>query len=52
MEKQHKYIYGYLSGDSIYQTIYLLRDAVFDADCLAPLRILKIITVGLKNGFW
>ena len=32
--------------------IHLFRDAAFDADCLTPFRILKIIIVGLKNGFW
>ena len=29
-----------------------LGGAAFDADCLTPVRILKIITAGLKNGFW
>ena len=29
--------------------IYSLRDTVSDADCSSPLRILKIVTVGLKN---
>ena len=43
---------GYLSRDLLYQELRLLRDAAFGADCLTPLRILKIITVGLKNGFW
>ena len=28
-----------------------LRDAAFGADCLTSFKILKIITVGLKNGF-
>ena len=32
--------------------IHPLRDAAFGADCLTPFRILKIIIVGLKNGFW
>ena len=31
--------------------VYPLRDATFGADFLTPLRILKNITVGLKNGF-
>ena len=43
---------GYLSRDLLYQKIHSLRDAAFGADCLNPLRILKLITVGLKNGFW
>ena len=34
MENRHKYIYGYLNRDSIYQEIYPLRDAAFDADCI------------------
>ena len=29
--------------------IHPLRDAAFHADCLTPLRILKIIIVALKN---
>ena len=53
MNKWYKYIYGYLSREVLYQKIHSLRDAAFDADCLTPYRILKIITVGLKNnGFW
>ena len=52
MEKRYKYMDGYLSGDLLYQKIHPLRDAAFGADCLTPLRILKIVTVGLKNGFW
>ena len=43
---------GYLRRDLPYQKIYPLRDAAFGADCLTPLRILKITTVGLKNRFW
>ena len=35
-----------------FQKIYPLQDTAFGADCLPPFRILKIITVGLKNGFW
>ena len=35
MEKRYKYIHP-------------LRDAAFGADCLTPVRILKIIIVGLK----
>ena len=52
MEKRYKYIVLYLSRDLIYQKIHPLRDAAFGADCLTPFRILKIIIVGLKNGFW
>ena len=48
MEKRYKYMDGYLCPDSLYHKIYLLRDAAFGADCLTPLRIVKIITVGLK----
>ena len=48
MEKWYKYVVPYLSRDLIYQKIHLLRNAVFGADCLTPLRILKS-TVGLKN---
>ena len=48
MEKRYKYMNGYLSRDLLYQKIHLLRDAAFGADCLIPLRILKIMTVGLK----
>ena len=35
----------------LYQKIHPLRDAAYDADCLPPLRILKMITVSLKDGF-
>ena len=48
MEKLYKYVVPYLSRDLIYQKIHKLRDAAFDADCLTPFRILKIIMVGLK----
>ena len=42
-----------VSRDLLYhQKIHPLRDAAFGADCLTPLKILKITTVGLKNGFW
>ena len=51
MEKRYKYLDGYPSRDLIYQKVYPLRDAACGADCVTPLRILKIITVGLKNGF-
>ena len=30
--------------------IHPLRDAAFGADCLTPLKILKIVMVGLKNA--
>ena len=43
---------GYLIRDLLYQKIHLLGGAAFGADCLAPLRILKVITVGLKNELW
>ena len=49
MEKRYKYIDGYLSRDLLYQKIHPLQDAGFGADYLSPLRILKIITVGLKK---
>ena len=48
MKKRYKYIYGYLSRDSIYQKIHPFRDAAFYKDCLVPLSILKTVTVGLK----
>ena len=48
MEKCYKYVVSYLSRDLIYQKIHPLRYPAFDADCLTPLRTLKIITVGLK----
>ena len=51
MEKRYKYMGGYPSQDLLYQKIHPLGDAAFGANCLTPLRILKIITVGLKNGF-
>ena len=46
MEKRYNYMDGYLSRDVLYQKIHPLRNAAFGADCLTPLRILKIITVG------
>ena len=52
MEKRYKYMGGYLSRDLLYQKIHPLRDAAFGADCSAPLRIFKIIIVGLRDGFW
>ena len=52
MEKWYKYMDGYLSRDLLYQKIFPLRDAAFIADCLTSFKILKIITVGQKNGFW
>ena len=51
MKKQYKYIDGHLSQDLLYQKIHPLEDAAFDANCLTPVRILKIITVGLKMDF-
>ena len=51
MEKLYKYVVLYLSRDLIYQKIHVLGDVAFGADCLTPFRILKIIIVGLKNGF-
>ena len=52
MEERYKYVVRCLSQDLIYQKVQRLRDAVIDADCFTPLRILKIITVGLKTGLW
>ena len=52
MEKRYKYVVPYLSRDLLYQKIHPSRDAAFGADCLIPLGIMKIITVGLKNGLW
>ena len=49
MEKQYKYVDGYLNRDLLYQKTHPLRDAAFGEDCLTPFRILKIITVGLKK---
>ena len=43
---------GHLSRDLLYQKIHPLQDPAFGADCLTRLRIFKIVTVGLKNGFW
>ena len=51
METRYKYISGYLNEDLLYQNIHPLRDAAFDTDCVTPVRILKIIIVGVKNGF-
>ena len=51
MEKRYKYVVPYLSRGLMYQKIHPLRDAAFGADCLTPFRILKIIIVGLRNGF-
>ena len=48
--KQYKYLDGNLSRDLIYQKIHPLAGAAFDADCLTPFRILKIIIVGLNMG--
>ena len=52
MGKKYKYMDGYLSRDLICQKIDPLRDAAFGEDCLTSIKILKIITVGPKNGFW
>ena len=51
MEKWYRYIDGYLSRDLLYQKTHPLRDAAFGVDSLTPLKILKIITVGLKMDF-
>ena len=48
MEKRCKSVVRYLSRNLLYQKIHPLRDAAFGADCLTPLRILKIITVSSK----
>ena len=46
-------IYEWISQPRLlYQKIHPLRDAAFGADCLTCFKILKIVTVGLKNGFW
>ena len=50
--KRNKYMDGHLGRDLLHKKICPLRDAAFGADCLTPFRILKIATVGLKNGFW
>ena len=50
--KRYKYMDGSLSRDLPYQKIHSLQDATFGADCLNLFRILKVITVGLKNEFW
>ena len=52
MEKRYKCIEEFLSQDLLYQKTYPLRDPTFDAGCLSPLRILKIVTVCSKYGFW
>ena len=52
MEERYKYVTPYLSRDLVYQNIHPLRDTAFGADCLTLFRILKIITVSLKNGSW
>ena len=42
-------IYGWISQPRFTMSkIHLLRDTTFGEDCLSALRILKIITVGLK----
>ena len=42
-------IYGWISQPTFTITkIHSLRDAAFGADCLTPLKTLKMITVGLK----
>ena len=48
MQKQYKYVARYLIRRSTYQEIHPLRDAAFDADRRASLKILKIVTVSLK----
>ena len=50
--KRYKYMDGYLSRDLLYQKIHPLRGAAFGANCLTSFKILKVVTVGLKNGFW
>ena len=42
----------YLRKDLLCQKLHLLRDAAFGADWLTSFKILKITTIGLKNGFW
>ena len=41
-----------LSRELPYQKTHPLGDAAFSADCLTSLRILQIVIVCLKNGFW
>ena len=48
MEKRYEYFNRYLSRELLYQKLHSLRDAVFGADSLTLLRILTILTVGLK----
>ena len=48
MEKRYKYMDGYVYRDLLYRKIHSLRDAAFGADCLTLLRLLEIITIGLK----
>ena len=50
MEKRYKYVVLYLSRDLIYPKIHSLRDAAFGADCLTPVRILKILIVCMDSG--
>ena len=50
-EKQYKYVARYLTRRSTHPKIHPLRDAAFDADPRASLKILKIVTASLKNGF-
>ena len=46
-------IYGWISQPRFtISEIRLLRDVAFGADCLICFKLLKIITVGLNNGFW
>ena len=52
LEKRYKYMDGYISRDLPYQKIHPIRDAASGAGCLISFEILKILTVGLKNGFW
>ena len=44
LSKMLRFYWGtrYISRDLPYQKVHPLRDAEFDADCLTPLRILKI----------
>ena len=45
-------IYGWISRPRFtFSKIHPLRDVAFSADCLTSFKTLKILTVGLKNGF-
>ena len=49
MKKRYKYTDGYLSRDLLYQKFICYEMQHLEKIALTPLRILKIITVGLKK---